>query len=111
MISSVRFRDAEQRSFMGAVVGYGVSLQDSCLEGFDSLGFHQVFIAGIQGIGQSHKLGLVGSNPTSATSFAVVVLWESTGLSIRLRRVRFPSAAPSFVKYVRCVKARASKSL
>ena len=25
-------------------------------------------IAGIQGIGQSHKLGLVGSNPTSATN-------------------------------------------
>ena len=27
---------------MGAVVGYGVALQASCLEGFDSLGFHQL---------------------------------------------------------------------
>ena len=27
---------------MGAVVGYGVPLQGSCLEGFDSLGLHQV---------------------------------------------------------------------
>ena len=26
---------------MGAVVGYGVALQASCLEGFDSLGLHQ----------------------------------------------------------------------
>ena len=31
-----------------------------------------------------------------APSFAVVVLWEGTGLSIQLRRVRFPSTAPSF---------------
>ena len=28
---------------LGAVVGYGVALQASCLEGFDSLGLHQVF--------------------------------------------------------------------
>ena len=27
---------------MGAVVGYGVALQASCLEGFDSLGFHHI---------------------------------------------------------------------
>ena len=26
---------------LGAVVGYGVALQASCLEGFDSLGLHQ----------------------------------------------------------------------
>jgi hypothetical protein len=26
--------------------------------------------------------------------YAVVVLWEGTGLSIQLRRVRFPSTAP-----------------
>ena len=26
------------------------------------------YIAGIQGIGQSHKLGLVGSNPAPATN-------------------------------------------
>ncbi len=26
---------------MGAVVGYGGSLQESCLEGFDFLGLHQ----------------------------------------------------------------------
>ena len=37
--------DSQMRSkevLLGAVVGYGVSLQDSCLEGFDSLGFHQL---------------------------------------------------------------------
>ncbi len=28
---------------MGAVVGYGVALQASCLEGFDSLGLHQLW--------------------------------------------------------------------
>jgi hypothetical protein len=27
---------------MGAVVGYGFALQAYCLEGFDSLGLHQV---------------------------------------------------------------------
>ena len=27
---------------MGAVVGYGVALQASCLEGFDFLGLHQI---------------------------------------------------------------------
>ena len=32
------------------------------------------FNAGIQGIGQSHKLGPVGSNPTSATNQCVVSL-------------------------------------
>ena len=30
-------------SIMGAVVGYGVALQVACLEGFDSLGLHQVY--------------------------------------------------------------------
>ena len=35
---------------------------------FESEGGHQV-IAGIQGIGQSHKLGPEGSNPSPATNF------------------------------------------
>ncbi len=30
---------------LGAVVGYGVALQASCLEGFDSLGLHQFYLA------------------------------------------------------------------
>lgn len=29
-------------SFMGAVQGHGVALQASCLEGFDTLGLHQL---------------------------------------------------------------------
>lgn len=37
----------------------------------------------------------VRSNRTVETNFAVVVLWEGTGLSIQLRRVRFPSTAPN----------------
>ena len=28
---------------MGAVVGYGDSWQESCLQGFDFLGFHQTY--------------------------------------------------------------------
>ena len=36
-----------------------------------------------------------GSIPVQDAKFnAVVVLWEGTGLSIQLRRVRFPSTAP-----------------
>ena len=34
---------------MGAVVGYGVALQASCLEGFDSLGLHQVMRGSFNG--------------------------------------------------------------
>ena len=37
---------------------------------FESEGGHQV-IAGIQGIGQSHKLGPEGSNPSPATKFRI----------------------------------------
>lgn len=58
---------------MGAVVGYGESLHDSCLVGFNSLGFHQFY--------------------------AVVALWEGNGLSIRLRWVRFPSTAPNYALF------------
>ena len=34
---------------MGAVVGYGVALQASCLEGFDSLGLHQFMDSSVYG--------------------------------------------------------------
>ena len=33
--------DESSPTYMGAVMGYGVALQASCLEGFDSLGLHQ----------------------------------------------------------------------
>ena len=36
----------------------------------------------------------LGSTPNVPPIFAAVVLWESNGLSIRFRRVRFSSAAP-----------------
>ena len=36
-----------------------------------------------------------GSIPVQDTKYAVVVLWEGTGLSIQLRRVRFHPGAPS----------------
>ena len=53
---------------LGAVVGYGGSLQESCLEGFDSLGLHQFYLSKvlsgcIRGLG---PCGL-GSNPSEAT--------------------------------------------
>ena len=41
---------------------------------------------------------LIGSSPIFSTNFAVVALWEGNGLSIRLRRVRFPSTAPIFAE-------------
>ena len=40
-LGSIPSRTAKQ---LGAVVGYGVALQASCLEGFDSLGLHQFYI-------------------------------------------------------------------
>ena len=39
-LGSIPSRTAKQ---LGAVVGYGVALQASCLEGFDSLGLHQLW--------------------------------------------------------------------
>ena len=34
---------------MGAVAGYGLSLQERCLEGFNSLGFHHFRSVSIDG--------------------------------------------------------------
>lgn len=42
MVSWVRFPDAEPKQ-LGAVVGYGCVWQTQCLEGFDSLGLHQIY--------------------------------------------------------------------
>ena len=47
MISWVRTPDAEPNN-LGAVVGYGLPLQGRCLEGFDSLGLHQVLAVGLR---------------------------------------------------------------
>ena len=46
--------------YMGAVVGYGVALQASCLEGFDSLGLHQT----------------IDSSAWDASWFAKPVYWK-----------------------------------
>ena len=43
---------------MGTVVGYGVALQASCLEGFDSLGLHQIYAVGL---GRGHVLRILDS--------------------------------------------------
>ncbi len=52
---------------MGAVVGYGVALQASCLEGFDSLGFHQTMVLSSNGKMVARLATHVGSNPTGTT--------------------------------------------
>ena len=41
-----------------------------------------------------------GSNPVRDANYAVVVLWEGNGLSIRLRRVRFSSTAPNLFREI-----------
>jgi hypothetical protein len=58
---------------LGAVVGYGVALQASCLEGFDSLGFHQFYLSKALS-GCVHGLGPCGqgSNPCRETSFRIL---------------------------------------
>ena len=38
-----------------------------------------------------------GFDPRTRYQYAVVVLWEGNGLSIRLRRVRFSSTAPNYL--------------
>ena len=57
---------------MGAVVGYGVALQASCLEGFDFLGLHQFYLSKALS-GCVHGLGPCGqgSNPCRETSFRI----------------------------------------
>ena len=60
--------------YMGAVVGYGVALQASCLEGFDSLGLHQTYWASCRISVRSSKPDLVGSIPTWPSNFNLGVL-------------------------------------
>ena len=59
-MSSILTLGAKQ---LGAVVGYGVALQASCLEGFDSLGLHQFnglhVLAGKYAVGHSPSEALV----------------------------------------------------
>ena len=42
ILRMVGFDSRKCVSIMGAVVGYGFALQAYCLEGFDSLGLHQI---------------------------------------------------------------------
>ena len=51
-------------------MGYGVALQASCLEGFDSLGLHQFYLFEALS-GCVHGLGPcgLGSNPSRETNF------------------------------------------
>ncbi len=54
---------------LGAVMGYGVALQASCLEGFDSLGLHQVSKVFIQ---QITKIQLLLENKTNTDLLCLV---------------------------------------
>ena len=58
---------------LGAVVGYGVALQASCLEGFDSLGLHQFYLYEALS-GCVHGLGPcgLGSNPSMETKLSPI---------------------------------------
>ena len=68
-LGSIPSRAAKQ---LGAVVGYGVALQASCLEGFDSLGLHQFYLYEALS-GCVHGLGPcgLGSNPSMETIFRI----------------------------------------
>jgi hypothetical protein len=78
---------------LGAVVGYGVALQASCLEGFDSLGLHQFYLFEALS-GCVHGLGPcgLGSNPSRETNFYASETWKSersyTPFSARLAFLR-----------------------
>ena len=62
---------------MGAVVGYGVALQASCLEGFDSLGLHQTMVLSSNGKMVARLATHVGSNPTGTTKHLPLPMdWE-----------------------------------
>ena len=54
-------------------MGYGVALQASCLEGFDSLGLHQFYLSEALS-GCVHGLGPCGqgSNPCRETKFRIL---------------------------------------
>ena len=58
---------------MGAVEGYGGSLQDSCLDRFDTDGLHQVYLSKALS-GCVHGLGPCGqgSNPCRETKYSGV---------------------------------------
>ena len=55
-------------------MGYGVALQVACLEGFDSLGLHQVYAVGL---GRGHVLRILdsrsGSTPLAAPIYVSFV--------------------------------------
>jgi hypothetical protein len=55
------------------------------------------YIAGIQAIGQSHKLGPGVSNTPSATNYALKALMAMHGFCKPENTVRFCMRAPSFV--------------
>ena len=80
---------------MGAVVGYGVALQASCLEGFDSLGLHQFYLCEALS-GCVHGLGPcgLGSNPSMETNLCLGSLMVELRCYIPLMTVRFCNEVP-----------------
>ena len=81
---------------LGAVVGYGVALQASCLEGFDSLGLHQFYLYEALS-GCVHGLGPcgLGSNPSMETKLSPFSLMVEQLFCNQLMAVRFCHRAPS----------------
>jgi hypothetical protein len=61
---------------MGAVVGYGFALQAYCLEGFDSLGLHQVLrvVCGIRFAFQAERCRFEPCSPLQVLSLRNVNL-------------------------------------
>ena len=61
---------------MGTAQGCGFALQAYCLQGFDTLGLHQIYLSKALS-GCVHGLGPCGpgSNPGRETNFALLVQW------------------------------------
>ena len=92
-MSSILTLGAKQ---LGAVVGYGVALQASCLEGFDSLGLHQFYLYEALS-GCVHGLGPcgLGSNPGMETKLSPISLMAEHLFCNQVMAVRFCHGAPS----------------
>ena len=80
---------------MGAVVGYGGSLQESCLEGFDFLGLHQI-LCRINSVVECFVANenVIGSNPISCSSICLVSLMVELCFYTAVTAVRFCHEVP-----------------
>lgn len=82
---------------LGAVMGYGVALQASCLEGFDSLGLHQVSKVFIQ---QITKIQLLLENKTNTDLLCLVHIMAIMIGCLPVQRGSIPLRGAIFKEYL-----------